>query len=137
MQQAVGKGLQGGYNQIYEPTMLREIVQADNEFERVLIPEGITTIKELDEKVKGYDSKIVELNEEMKNVKQGERIKERAIEIIRKRAEESISKDNSLKDGDWEKRVEDLLQVFEEDSNEYSDTKEKIEALELTKSIYE
>ena len=116
-------------------------------------------------------------------IKQGERIKERAIEIIRKRAEESISKDNSLKDGDWEKRVEDfaslnclldmkadvkkvkievrtkdkpkketpinersdelediqeklyalngLLQVFEEDS------KEKIEALELTKSIYE
>ena len=189
MQLAVGKAIQGGYNPIYEPTMLREITQADNEFERVLIPEGITTLKELAEKRKGYDARIEELNQEMKNVKNGERIKERAIEIIRKRAEESISKDNALKDGDWEKRVEDfaslnclldmkadvkkakievrtkdkpkketpitersdeledikeklyalngLLQVFDEDSHEYSDTKEKIEALELTKSIYE
>ena len=30
-----------------------------------------------------------------------------------------------------------LLEVFDGDSNEYIDTKEKIEALELTKSIYE
>jgi hypothetical protein len=189
MQLAVGSSIQSGWNAIYEPTMLREIIQADNEFERVLIPEGITTLKELAEKRKGYDAKIEELNQEMKNVKNGEKIKERAIEIIRKRAEESISKDNALKDGDWKTRVKDfaslnclldmkanvekakievrtkdkpkkktlvtqrsdeleviqeklnalngLLEVFDGDSNEYIDTKEKIEALELTKSIYE
>jgi hypothetical protein len=188
MAQAVGTAIQGGYNPIYEPTLYREIEQADQEFERVLVPEGINTLKDLTDKRKEYDSKVFELNEEMKNVKNGERIKERAIEIIRKRAEENIYKDNALKDGDWEKRVEDfaslnclldmksgvqkakievrtkdtpketsinernveledikekldalngLLEIFDNDSNEYADTQEKIEALELTKSIYE
>lgn len=111
MAQAVGTSIQGGYNPIYEPTLLREIEQADKEFQRVLVPEGITTLKDLADKRKEYDSKVFELNEEMKNVKNGERIKERAIEIIRKRAEENIYKDNALKDGDWEKRVEDFASL--------------------------
>lgn len=97
--------IKGSYNNRYEPTWKREIEQADNEFERVLVPEGITTPSLLAEKIKSYDAEIQRLNSEMKNVKNGERIKERATEIVRKRIIETANTDNGLKEGDWEDRV--------------------------------
>jgi len=186
MSLAMSNKLQGN-NPIYEPTWLRDIRNAQNQFDLQLVPEGIKTLQDLIDKANELESKIRELGEEARNVKDGERIKERAFEIIRERAEANSIKDKSLKDGDWESRVEDfaslnclldmkaddkkstktevreakkdktpvtervddlviiqekldalngLLDVFEEGSEEYSDAKEKIEAVEILKSIY-
>ena len=62
-------------------------------------------------KIKGYDEQIQTLKYDMDNVGNSEKVRERAIEIQRKRDEEAKNKDNALKEGDWKKRVKDFASL--------------------------
>jgi hypothetical protein len=95
----------------YEPSYMREIKYAENTFERTLKSEGVVTLSQLVMKIKGYDEQIQTLKYDMDNVGNSEKVRERAIEIQRKRDEEAKNKDNALKEGDWKKRVKDFASL--------------------------
>jgi hypothetical protein len=102
----------GGENIVmYEPTYLREVENAFSTFELQMKPQNINTITELNEKIESFGVEIERLNSELKNVGRGERIQERAQQIILKREQENAVKDQSLQEGDWKSRVTDFASL--------------------------
>jgi len=95
----------------YEATYLREVENAYSTFELQMKPQGIETITQLNDKIESFNVEVERLNEELKNVGRGERIQERAQAIILKREQENARKDQSLKEGDWEVRVDDFASL--------------------------
>ena len=96
---------------MFEGTYLREVERAINEFEVKMIPEGISSISDLQQKINSFDQEISELSTERNQAGSYEKLRERATMIIQERAKLNAVGDQSLREGDWESRVQDFASL--------------------------
>ena len=124
-------------NDKYDPLYLREVENAFSVFELQMKPQGIETISQLTEKIDFYQQEMQRLARDIENVGQSQAIQERAEEIIRKREEENLIKDQSLSEGDWEVRVKDFASlncILDMKANTQQEKKLIIEEKEIVES---
>jgi len=124
-------------NDKYDPLYLREVENAFSVFELQMKPQGINTISQLTDKITFYQQEIERLAKDIENVGQSQAIQERAEEIIRKREEENLVKDQSLSEGDWQERVNDFASlncILDMKANTQQEKKLIIEEKEIVES---
>ena len=95
----------GDYLAYWDANYTRDLKEVQKVWEKELNPQGITTYKQLMEKIEAMQAEITTKDAEMGNLQNGELIKERAEEIIREREEKAKIEDSAFSEGDYKERA--------------------------------